>query len=331
MRTTLLEQDNMGLNLEMLVFRAYLVKASQKEYSLTIMKTIDNLISDILDSYEAVGGINLDGVNQFPNRETVIHLLQDLQAVVFPGFLTAETLDKTNLHYLTGERIHRIVASLTQETKKALLYVCDASCVNPNTCLNLAQKTAFSLIEEIPEIRRKINLDAKAALAGDPAAKSLEEVILSYPGLEAILVHRIAHFLCINGVPIIPRIMSEYIHGKTGIDIHPGAQIGESFFIDHGTGLVIGETTIIGNNVKVYQGVTLGALSVQKEMADKKRHPTIEDNVTIYPGATILGGNTVIGANSVIGGNVWVTESVPPNSTVRYIQNGDGKSQKIRL
>ena len=315
----------------MLVFRAYLVKASQKEYSLTIMKTIDNLISDILDSYEAVGGINLDGVNQFPNRETVIHLLQDLQAVVFPGFLTAETLDKTNLHYLTGERIHRIVASLTQETKKALLYVCDASCVNPNTCLNLAQKTAFSLIEEIPEIRRKINLDAKAALAGDPAAKSLEEVILSYPGLEAILVHRIAHFLCINGVPIIPRIMSEYIHGKTGIDIHPGAQIGESFFIDHGTGLVIGETTIIGNNVKVYQGVTLGALSVQKEMADKKRHPTIEDNVTIYPGATILGGNTVIGANSVIGGNVWVTESVPPNSTVRYIQNGDGKSQKIRL
>lgn len=295
------------------------------------MKTIDSLLSEILDSYENLGGINLDGVNHFPNRETVIRIIKDLQAVVFPGFLTAEVLDSTNLRHLTGERIHRIVASLTQETKKALLYVCDASCVNAQTCLHLAQNTALSLIEEIPEIRRKINLDAKAAMDGDPAAKSVEEVILSYPGLEAILVHRIAHFLCVNGVPIIPRIMSEYIHGKTGIDIHPSAEIGESFFIDHGTGLVIGETTIIGNNVKVYQGVTLGALSVKKEMADKKRHPTIEDRVTVYPGATILGGDTIIGAGSVIGGNVWVTKSVPPNSTVRYFQNGDTNSQKTRL
>ncbi len=295
------------------------------------MKSIDTLLTEILDSYEQVGGINLDGVNQFPNREAVIRLLKDLQALVFPGFLTAETLDSANLRHLTGERIHRIVASLTQETKKALLYVCDASCVNTNTCLHLAQNTSLALIEEIPEIRRKINLDAKAAMEGDPAAKSVEEVILSYPGLEAILVHRIAHFLCENGVPIIPRIMSEYIHGKTGIDIHPGAKIGESFFIDHGTGLVIGETTIIGNNVKLYQGVTLGALSVKKEMADKKRHPTIEDRVTVYPGATILGGNTIIGAGSVIGGNVWVTKSVPPNSTVRYFQNGDTNSQKTRL
>ncbi|HBG36694.1 MAG TPA: serine O-acetyltransferase [Treponemataceae bacterium] len=295
------------------------------------MKSIDTLLTEILDSYEQVGGINLDGVNQFPNREAVIRLLKDLQALVFPGFLTAETLDSANLRHLTGERIHRIVASLTQETKKALLYVCDASCVNTNTCLHLAQNTSLALIEEIPEIRRKINLDAKAAMEGDPAAKSVEEVILSYPGLEAILVHRIAHFLCENGVPIIPRIMSEYIHGKTGIDIHPGAKIGESFFIDHGTGLVIGETTIIGNNVKLYQGVTLGALSVKKEMADKKRHPTIEDRVTVYPGATILGGDTIIGAGSVIGGNVWVTKSVPPNSTVRYFQNGDTNSQKTRL
>ena len=295
------------------------------------MKSIDTLLTEILDSYEKVGGINLDGVNQFPNREAVIRLLKDLQALVFPGFLTAEILDSANLRHLTGERIHRIVASLTQETKKALLYVCDASCVNTNTCLHLAQNTSLALIEEIPEIRRKINLDAKAAMEGDPAAKSVEEVILSYPGLEAILVHRIAHFLCENGVPIIPRIMSEYIHGKTGIDIHPGAKIGESFFIDHGTGLVIGETTIIGNNVKLYQGVTLGALSVKKEMADKKRHPTIEDRVTVYPGATILGGDTIIGAGSVIGGNVWVTKSVPPNSTVRYFQNGDTNSQKTRL
>ena len=154
-------------------------------------------------------------------------------------------------------------------------------------------------------------LDVAAIFNGDPAAKSKEEVILSYPGLQAILTYRVAHFLCVNGVPVIPRIMSEHIHGRTGIDINPGAEIGDSFFIDHGTGIVIGETSIIGNNVKIYQGVTLGALSVKKELMNKKRHPTIEDDVTIYAGATILGGQTVIGKGSVIGGNTWVTESVP--------------------
>lgn len=154
-------------------------------------------------------------------------------------------------------------------------------------------------------------LDVQAIFKGDPAARSNEEVILSYPGLQAITVYRIAHFLYEAGVPIVPRIMSEYIHGRTGIDINPGAKIGSSFFIDHGTGIVIGETSVIGNNVKIYQGVTLGALSVKKELMDKKRHPTIEDDVTIYAGATILGGATIIGKGSVIGGNTWVTESVP--------------------
>ena len=155
-----------------------------------------------------------------------------------------------------------------------------------------------------------------AAFKGDPAAKSNEEVILSYPGLQAISVYRIANFLHKNGIPIIPRIMSEHVHGTTGIDIHPGATIGESFFIDHGTGVVIGESCIIGNNVKIYQGVTLGALSVKKELMNKKRHPTIEDDVTIYANATILGGNTVIGRKSIIGGNTWVTESVKPESII---------------
>ena len=169
---------------------------------------------------------------------------------------------------------------------------------------------------KIPEIRRKIQLDVKAAYLGDPAAHSPEEVILSYPGLEAIVVHRLAHFLFINGVPVIPRIMSEHVHGKTGIDIHPGATIGESFCIDHGTGIVIGETTVIGNNVKIYQGVTLGALSVKKDMQNKKRHPTVEDDVTIYAGATILGGETVIGKGSTIGGNTWVTKSVPAGTVL---------------
>ncbi|MBQ0161619.1 MAG: serine acetyltransferase, partial [Treponema sp.] len=183
-------------------------------------------------------------------------------------------------------------------------------------CFKLAEQTALALIEEIPEIRRLIQMDIDAGFKGDPAAKSPEEIILSYPGLEAILVHRIAYFLFKNGIPIIPRIMSEDVHGKTGIDIHPGAKIGESFFIDHGTGVVIGETCVIGNNVKIYQGVTLGALSVRKDLQDKKRHPTIEDNVTIYANATILGGNTIIGKNSTIGGNTWITKSVPADSVI---------------
>ena len=192
----------------------------------------------------------------------------------------------------------------------------DPSLIVESHCFKLAEKASIALLEEIPEIRRKIQLDTQAALNGDPAARSNEEVILSYPGLEAILVNRISHFLYKNGIPIIPRIMSEHIHGKTGIDIHPGASIGESFFIDHGTGVVIGETCVIGNNVKIYQGVTLGALSVKKVLQDKKRHPTIQDNVTIYANATILGGDTVIGEGSVIGGNTWVTSSVAPNSVI---------------
>jgi serine O-acetyltransferase len=156
----------------------------------------------------------------------------------------------------------------------------------------------------------------QANFRGDPAAKSFEEVILSYPGFQAITVHRLAHYFWKAQVPLIPRMMSEMVHGSTGIDIHPGAEIGESFFIDHGTGVVIGETTVIGSNVKLYQGVTLGALSVKKEEGNRKRHPTIEDDVTIYSNATILGGETVIGRGSIIGGNVWITESVPPNTTV---------------
>ncbi len=280
------------------------------------MKNIDTMIGNILDSYENYGGINLAEAEIFPNRQSVVTVLQDLQSLIFPGFKTAEMLDKESLRYITGERVYRIISVLTKETQKALLYICRNNCCEGSACFGLAEKTVLSLINELPEIRRKILTDAQAALRGDPAAKSMEEVILSYPGLEAILVHRIAHFLHVNGVPVIPRIMSEYIHGKTGIDIHPGADIGEYFFIDHGTGVVIGETCVIGRDVKVYQGVTLGAVSVKKDMHDKKRHPTIEDGVTIYAGATILGGDTVIGKNSVIGGNVWLTDSVPPGSKI---------------
>ncbi len=277
---------------------------------------IQEATNAILDSYLMYGGINLPDEKNFPNRENVISVLQDILSLIFPGFRTAEQIDQEKLKYITGEKINRIITMLTGETQKVLIFLCKNEDLEKKTCFSLAEQTVLSLIEEIPEIRRKVSLDAKAALEGDPAARTFEEIILSYPGLEAVVVHRIAHFLHIKGVPIIPRIMSEYIHGKTGIDIHPGATIGESFFIDHGTGVVIGETCIIGDNVKVYQGVTLGALSVSKSFADKKRHPTIEDNVTIYAGATILGGKTVIGRGSIIGGNTWITESVPPGSTV---------------
>jgi serine O-acetyltransferase len=174
----------------------------------------------------------------------------------------------------------------------------------------------MELIQALPDIRAKLQLDVRAALDGDPAANSENEVILAYPSIAAITVHRLAHFLYQRQVPLLPRIMSEFIHHRTGIDIHPGATIGDSFFIDHGTGVVIGETTEIGARAKIYQGVTLGALSVSREMRGHKRHPTIEDDVTIYAGATILGGDTVIGRGSVIGGNVWVVGAVPPYSKV---------------
>ena len=282
---------------------------------------IDMLIDGILDSYDRYGGINRSESENFPNRQNVIAVLTDLQSLVFPGFRVAEEVTPYNIRYITGMRVNHIIGVLTKEIQKALVYTvlhkkneCNDS--EKSKCFKLAEKTAITIIENLPEIRRKIMLDAAAAFKGDPAAKSNEDIILSYPGLEAILVYRIANVLYRNGVPIIPRIMTEHVHGKTGIDINPGAEIGESFFIDHGTGVVIGESTIIGNNVKIYQGVTLGALSVKKELMNKKRHPTIEDDVTIYAGATILGGETVIGRGCTIGGNTWVTHSIPAGTVL---------------
>lgn len=284
---------------------------------------IDMLIDGILDSYDRYGLINRNHSEDFPNRQNVVSILSDIQSIIFPGFRVAEDIDSVNIRYITGQKVNNIIANLTREIQKALIYTKAQSCsheevgnISESHCFKLAEKTAVALIEEIPEIRRQIQLDVIATFNGDPAAKSNEEVVLSYPGLEAILVYRIAHFLYKSGVPIIPRIMSEHVHGKTGIDIHPGATIGESFFIDHGTGVVIGETCLIGNNVKIYQGVTLGALSVKKNLQNKKRHPTIEDDVTIYANATILGGETIIGHGSIIGGNTWVTESVSAGSVI---------------
>ena len=279
---------------------------------------IDAQVEKILQSYATYGGINCSGAESFPNRENVVTIIHDLQSLINPGYKRAETLDATNLRYETGQKINRIISMLTKEIQKAFIYEIrkqdDSKNAEKSRCFGLAEATSIALIDEIPELRRQIYLDIQALYEGDPAAKSDEEVIVSYPGLDAIVIYRVAHFLYKSGVPVIPRIMTEYSHSRTGIDIHPGAQIGESFFIDHGTGIVIGETTVIGKNVKIYQGVTLGALSVKKEYMDKKRHPTIEDNVTIYANATILGGETVIGEGCTIGGNTWVTKSVPAHT-----------------
>jgi serine O-acetyltransferase len=281
---------------------------------------IDGILESIIESCNLLGGINhLEGPN-LPSKQSVCEIVDELESLIFPGFRDEANLERINLKYILGGKIARVVRSLIIEAEKSLRYMCKIrdDCDREGECKAEAEDRILRVMGQIPEVRRKVNLDLQAAFEGDPAAKSREEIILSYPGIEAIMMYRIARELWIEEIPLIPRMMSEYIHGKTGIDIHPGAQIGEYFFIDHGTGVVIGETTVIGDHVKIYHGVTLGAKSTKKEESNHKRHPTIEDEVTIYPGATILGGETIIGKGSVIGGNVWLLSSVPPYSMVYY-------------
>ncbi len=279
---------------------------------------VERVVRGILDSYEQLGGINHIGGPNLPSRQRTIDILQALRSLLYPGYYEREPVDETALLYLTGERVAWVRKNLADEITKSLCHDCReyGRCDQLPQCADKAMDITDDLLSGLPEIRARLHLDLQAALEGDPAARSEAEVILAYPGMAAITVHRIAHFLYQRGVPLLPRIMNEYIHHQTGIDIHPGATVGDSFFVDHGTGVVIGETTVIGDDVKIYQGVTLGALSVKRSLARKKRHPTIEDNVTIYAGATILGGDTVIGHDSVIGGNVWLIYSVPPLSRV---------------
>lgn len=232
-------------------------------------------------------------------KNNTINFINSQISLLFPHF--AEKIgNKSFLQEIDSSKnqLIKLITSLNEFTK------IDAESVSRN------------YIEKLPEIHNKLWIDANAIYEGDPAAESIDEVIIAYPGFMAILIYRLAHELYKLRVPIIPRIMSEHAHQITGVDIHPGAKIGSPFFIDHGTGIVIGETTVIGNNVKIYQGVTLGALSVKKELSQIKRHPTIEDDVIIYAQSVILGGNTVIGRNSVIGGNSWIVQSIPPNSVV---------------
>jgi serine O-acetyltransferase len=226
-----------------------------------------------------------------------------------------------NVQYFVGSKIDELFVKLSSEISRSIKHECKETSDVCDECIGKSQDYVVEFFEKIPKIRELLASDIEAAYDGDPAAKSLDEIIFSYPGMFAITTYRIAHELHIQGVPLLPRIMTEYAHGITGIDIHPGAKIDRSFFIDHGTGVVIGETSEIGERVRLYHGVTLGALTVPRDssgssMRGKKRHPTIEDDVTIYPGATILGGETVIGHGAIIGGNVFLVESVPANMLI---------------
>jgi len=255
-----------------------------------------------------------------PSREATIAIVERAMRILYPGYFIRHQVDSVNLGYYFGQEATALFETLSEQITLSIRHECLRHGLPCTHCGERGQESTVAFMRHIPQLRSMLGADVVAAYQGDPAAKGYDEIIFSYPGLFALTVYRIAHQLYEQGIPLLPRIMAEYAHSMTGIDIHPGAHIGESFFIDHGTGVVIGETTVIGNRVRIYQGVTLGALSVPRDevegLRNTKRHPTIEDDVIVYSGASILGGNTVIGARSVIGGNVWITESVSPDTRV---------------
>jgi serine O-acetyltransferase len=281
---------------------------------------LEGVIAQVAASYAAGRLIDSLSSAQLPSKRQVIEALNHLKAVMYLGYYSTTSLDESKLHFAVASHVYPAYDILVEQIGRAASYEGFRTAGVPREP-GWPDEIARGLLGRVPAIRSMLSKDVIAAFQGDPAANSVEEVIFSYPSIEAITIHRIAHELYREGVPMLPRIMSEHAHTTTGIDIHPGARIGESFFIDHGTGVVIGETSIIGDNVKIYQGVTLGALSLARGMPGKqggKRHPTLENDVTIYAGATILGGETVIGAGSVVGGNAWLVESVPPGSRIAY-------------
>ncbi len=287
-----------------------------------ITQDLIHVADEIVATYDKFGGINkLDGAN-LPTLQHVVEILDDFMQILFPGFFGKRMPARANISFFVQSAIDTLYLRCTDEICRACEFARKKEQMSP-FCQDCSEQAALDLIKRIPEIRTRLKMDIRAGLDGDPAAQSTEEVILCYPFVYAIATHRIAHELYKMAVPLIPRMMSEWAHRRTSIDIHPGASIGNRFFIDHGTGVVIGETTEIGDDVKIYQGVTLGALSIKKNqdgtaVKGGKRHPTIEDRVTIYSGATILGGETVIGHDSTIGANTWITAPVAPNSLVTF-------------
>jgi len=285
---------------------------------------LDTLVDRISATYEDEQGINhIEGFN-LPNKKEILNILDELLEIIFPGFSDRKSYNLSTVRYNIGELLANVYSHLTDQIERSMRYNCSMNQCGTCDVEKQAEEAVQSLLTVIPEIRESMKLDVQAAFDGDPAALSLDEIVLSYPGIKAITVQRIAHNLYTSKVPLIPRMMSEHIHSETGIDIHPGAQLGKGVFIDHGTGVVVGETAVLGDGVKIYQGVTLGALSFPKDacgmiIKGAKRHPSIGDDVTIYSGATIL-GDIFIGDNSIIGGNVWLTESTDPGTKISIEQ-----------
>jgi serine O-acetyltransferase len=284
------------------------------------------LTNELVASYAQAGGINhLDGKN-LPSKRAIVAITQDLLRLLFPGFFDEKPIHSSEIRMETAALLDTIFGRLEDEVRKSLEFSTPEG-MNKKEIPNAAHALTVEFLGKLPGLREILCTDVQAAFDGDPAASGRDEIIVSYPFIESIAVQRMAHELYLKGVGLIPRIMAEWAHSRSGMEIHPGATIGTHFFVDHCTGTVIGETAIIGNHVKMYHGVTLGAKSTSggQQLRGKKRHPTIEDNVTIYPGATILGGETVIGANSTIGGNVFIMDSVAPNSLVIY----DGLDMRV--
>ncbi|MHC4557171.1 MAG: serine O-acetyltransferase EpsC [Planctomycetota bacterium] len=296
-----------------------------KKNKLTTEK-MNKLVDKIAHTYKGDSGINFIDASNLPVRAEIVEVLDFLFEVLFPGYTGKRKVTKSNIRFIVIDILYHAYTELSEQIERAYQYQCRIKKCDGCDCRTMAENVTQHLLTQLPKIRELLKMDVGAAFDGDPAAKSYEEIVISYPCITAIATHRIAHELYLKDVPLIPRIMSEYAHSKTGIDIHPGAKIGKNFFIDHGTGVVIGETTIIGDNVRIYQGATLGAMSFPKDERGRvikggKRHPTIEDNVTIYAEATIL-GDVVIGKGAIIGGNVWIKQSVPPGVTIST-QNAD--------
>ena len=283
-----------------------------------IQQEIGKIVGNILDDYKKERDI--DKINAFnqPDSEVIIDITLKLQRILFPGFFREKVYKIYNIGNSLAALTEDVVYNMHKQITRALKYDERYVSWSFNELNNKAEEITLDFLKTIPKIRALLDTDLTAGFDGDPAASCKDEIIYAYPGIRAISIYRMAHELYLLKVPIIPRIMTEYAHSTTGIDIHPGATIGKYFFIDHGTGIVVGETCLIGDNVKLYQGVTLGALSTRggQKLRNKRRHPTIEDNVTIYSGASILGGDTVVGHDSVIGGNTFITESVKPGSRV---------------
>jgi len=289
-------------------------------------KELEKLVDQIVTTYRDDSGINFIDATNLPVRSEILNILELLMELLFPGYTGKRRVTKDNVHYVVIDIVCHVYTALSEQIERAYRYRCRLEKCDSCDCVKMAEDATHHLLNRLPDVREMLKGDVTAAFDGDPAAKSYEEIIISYPCIVAIATHRFAHELYIKDVPLLPRIMSEYAHSVTGIDIHPGAKIGRNFFIDHGTGVVIGETSVIGDNVKIYQGATLGALSFPKDERGRvikggRRHPTIEDNVTIYAEATIL-GDVMIGRDSVIGSNVWIKESVPAGVIVS-MDSGD--------